>query len=252
MVPLLLLVYFGGYPLMAGALAVGIIGSHELIKGFEALDIHGSRPIAFSLIVLLYVLYIFLPSKESFIGAWLVISIVISLLYLFRMEDRKDEDALVTLFAAVYTGFLPFHIVMIDGLEDHNILIWLTLLAAFGTDICAYFSGYFLGRHKLCPKLSPKKTVEGAVGGVLGSAVLSTLFGLIFARQWMLHCLIIGLVGSVFAQLGDLSASALKRRMGIKDYGNLIPGHGGILDRFDSVLFTAPLVYYYIRLVILR
>ena len=252
MVPLLIFVYLGGYPLMAVALAIGLMGIHELIKGFAAMDIHGSRPIAFALLILLYAFHFAFPEDQAAIGAWLAIAVIVNLLTLFKMDGKKIEDALATLFSVVYVGFLSFHIVLIDETEKYSVLIWLVLITAFGTDICAYFSGYFLGKHKLCPDLSPKKTVEGAVGGMLGSAVLSVVFGLIFARDALLHCMVIGLLGSVFAQCGDLSASALKRRMGIKDYGNLIPGHGGILDRFDSVLFTAPFVCYYIRLVMMR
>ena len=123
-------------------------------------------------------------------------------------------------------------------------MIWLVFLSAFGTDIMAYFTGMAIGKHKLCPNLSPKKSVEGAVGGVVGSIVFCGLFGWLVIPDMLTECLIIGALGSVVAQLGDLSASAFKRQMGIKDYGNLIPGHGGILDRFDSVMFTAPLVYY--------
>ena len=105
-----------------------------------------------------------------------------------------------------------------------------------------------MGKHKLCPNLSPKKTIEGAIGGVLGALVLGIIFGLIFKIQVFPHVILMSIIGSVMAQLGDLTASAFKRKMGIKDYGNLIPGHGGILDRFDSVLFAAPAVYYYLQL----
>ena len=118
------------------------------------------------------------------------------------------------------------------------------MISAFGTDIMAYFTGMAIGRHKLCPNLSPKKSIEGAVGGVLGSMLFCGLFGYFVTEGLLVETILIGFVGSIAAQLGDLSASAFKRQMGIKDYGNLIPGHGGILDRFDSVLFTAPLVYY--------
>jgi phosphatidate cytidylyltransferase len=114
----------------------------------------------------------------------------------------------------------------------------------------AYFSGFLFGKNKLCPKISPKKTIEGAVGGTIGSIVLSGIFGYFVMPEMLVHCLVIGLLGSIVAQFGDLTASIFKRKMGIKDYGNLIPGHGGILDRFDSVLFTGPIIYYYIVLVI--
>jgi phosphatidate cytidylyltransferase len=128
-------------------------------------------------------------------------------------------------------------------------MLWLVILTAFGTDIMAYFTGFFLGKHKLCLNISPKKTVEGAIGGIVGSVILCTLFGYLISEGPLIHFILIGLFGSMAAQAGDLTASIFKRKMGIKDYGNLIPGHGGILDRFDSVLFTAPFVYYYIMLV---
>ena len=146
--------------------------------------------------------------------------------------------------------------VLIDELRtggnDYNLMVWLVLLTAFGTDIMAYFSGYLFGKHKLCPKISPKKTVEGAIGGALGSMVLCGIFAKLFLPALFMHCLIIGLLGGIVSQFGDLTASIFKRKMGIKDYGNLIPGHGGILDRFDSVLFTAPLVYYYIAVILIK
>jgi len=139
---------------------------------------------------------------------------------------------------------------MVDGIDHHRILIYLIFISAFGSDICAYFTGFAIGKHKLCPHLSPKKTIEGAVGGVVGAALLCLLFARIFASKYMLHSFIIGVIGAILSQCGDLTASAFKRKMGIKDYGNLIPGHGGIMDRVDSILFTAPVVYHYITLVL--
>ena len=118
-------------------------------------------------------------------------------------------------------------------------------ITAFCTDIFAYFGGFFLGRHKLCPVISPKKTVEGSVCGILGSLIFSMLFGWFFMdRSLLWACGVIGILGGITSQFGDLTASIFKRKMGIKDYGNLIPGHGGIMDRFDSVLFTAPVIYF--------
>jgi phosphatidate cytidylyltransferase len=122
----------------------------------------------------------------------------------------------------------------------------LVFLTAFGTDIFAYFAGSFLGRHKLCPSISPKKTVEGAIGGVVGSVLLCGVFGYFALRGFFIHCVVIGALGGVLSQVGDLVASVIKRGAGVKDYGRLIPGHGGLLDRIDSVLFTAPLVFYYV------
>ena len=127
-------------------------------------------------------------------------------------------------------------------------MVWLIFPNGFGKEIMAYFSGYFLGKHKLCPNISPKKTIEGSIGGILGSVALCALFGRFFSEQEILHCVVLGVLGGVISQFGDLTASIFKRKMGIKDYGNLIPGHGGILDRFDSIIMTAPLLYLFIAL----
>ena len=147
--------------------------------------------------------------------------------------------------------FFLYHIILIDGLGEYSILIWLVIITAFSTDIMAYFSGYLFGKHKLAPNLSPKKTIEGAIGGAIGSILFSGLFGYFIVPRLLIHCLIIGLIGGIMSQFGDLTASALKRKMGVKDYGNLIPGHGGIMDRFDSVIFMAPIIYYYIMIVLI-
>ena len=107
-----------------------------------------------------------------------------------------------------------------------------------------------MGKHKLVPQLSPKKTIEGSIGGILGSALVGALFGFFLldktfgGNQFGIMLFIIGAIGSVISQVGDLAASAIKRNHDIKDYGNLIPGHGGIMDRFDSVIFTAPMIYF--------
>lgn len=141
-------------------------------------------------------------------------------------------------------------------------LIWLVIIAASGTDIFAYFTGTMFGKHKLAPILSPKKSVEGAVGGVIGAVVLAIIFGMILRKFGIevvpnagnriaaklcnyipLDFAIICGIASVISQFGDLLASGIKRYYKIKDYGNLIPGHGGVLDRFDSIIFVAPVVY---------
>ena len=131
-----------------------------------------------------------------------------------------------------------------------NYIVWLILLSSWGCDTCAYAVGMLFGKHKMSPVLSPKKSVEGAVGGVLGAAALGALYGYAvmgrLREDWKLiafFALICG-VGALISMVGDLAASAVKRNAGLKDYGNLIPGHGGVMDRFDSVIFTAPVIYF--------
>ena len=247
MLPLLLLVLWGGPFIIAAAVVVGFLGVREFYKGFEAAGAKPCYPIAYVALATLYAINIIAPERTELLMLWIVLVTAASMVYGFNVKERQLEDMTSTLLGIIYVIFFSYHIVLIDQ-SQHRVLIWLVFLAAFGTDIMAYFTGMALGRHKLCPDLSPKKSIEGAVGGVLGSIVFCGIFGWFVMPEALAECLVIGLVGSVFAQLGDLSASAFKRRMGIKDYGNLIPGHGGILDRFDSVLFTAPLVYYCILL----
>lgn len=129
-------------------------------------------------------------------------------------------------------------------------LVWLIILCSWGCDTCAYCVGMLIGKHKMAPKLSPKKSIEGGIGGILGAALLGAVYALAINQfaagadaNVLEYALICG-VGGMISQVGDLAASAIKRNHDIKDYGKLIPGHGGILDRFDSVIFTAPIIYY--------
>ena len=249
MAPLLAILYFGGYILFAACFLIGIMAVREFYNGFHAMDIKPNYGIAVIAAIALYAIDIFTDDPQWYM-LWFFAVVLASLLYLFNIEHRKLEDAMATITGIVYVVFFSFHVTLVEQTE-YGILIWLVVLTAFGTDIMAYFSGFLFGKHKLCPKISPKKTIEGSIGGTLGSVILSGLFGYFFAPEVLVHCLVIGVLGGIVSQFGDLTASIFKRKMGIKDYGNLIPGHGGILDRFDSVLFTGPMVYYYIVLVIM-
>lgn len=131
-------------------------------------------------------------------------------------------------------------------------LVLMPLVAAWGSDTCALFAGMAFGKHKLAPVISPKKTVEGAVGGVIGAMFLMLLVAFIFNTKAGLEinyvsAAVLGALGAVFGQIGDLSFSIIKRQTGIKDYGHIFPGHGGVLDRFDSVIFVAPLAELVLR-----
>ena len=133
-----------------------------------------------------------------------------------------------------------------------KVLVWILFISAWSTDTFAYFSGLTFGKHKLCPAISPKKTVEGSIGGILGCIICTELYAYIIASvnnlefSWI-NAGLCAFTASIISQIGDLAASCIKREHGAKDYGNLIPGHGGVLDRFDSVLFIAPVVYYLIK-----
>ena len=247
MLPLLIILFLGGYVLFAACFVIGIMGVREFYNGFRKLDVKPSLGIACAAAAALYAINL-TGARYEWYMLWFFGVVLVSLLYLFNIENRKLEDAMATITGIFYVVFFSFHVTLVDQTE-YSSMVWLIVITAFGTDVMAYFSGYLLGKHKLCPKISPKKTIEGSIGGILGSVILSGIFGYFVMPDLLVHCLIIGVLGGIVSQFGDLTASIFKRKMGIKDYGNLIPGHGGILDRFDSVLFTGPMVYYYIVLI---
>ena len=170
----------------------------------------------------------------GFFGALLVPYLLLSLVRIFQMD------------------FLPP--IGETDLRIGQFIVLLPLLAAWGADTCALFTGMAFGNHKLAPVVSPKKTVEGAVGGVIGGALFVLLAALLLnifldldMPIWM--AVLLGGVGAVLGEIGDLSFSVIKRQTGIKDYGHIFPGHGGVLDRFDSVLFVAPFAEILFRIV---
>ena len=254
MVPLLAVLYFGGEVLRIACFIIGIAGLYEFMKGFKSMDIKPSYPIGCVFALLLYgidTLRIWSGVyRPELYMCWLVLLVVCSCLYLFKFDERKLEDGMATIIGVVYIVLFSYHVVLVDQ-TVHSILVWTIVFSAFGTDIFAYFTGYALGKHKLCPKISPKKTIEGSIGGILGSMLLCGLFGWFAAGGvYFLHTLAIGALGGVISQAGDLTASVFKRKMGIKDYGNLIPGHGGVMDRFDSMIFTAPIIFYLMQIML--
>ena len=252
MVPLLLVLYFGGIVLWAAALIIAFMGIREFCGGWNNLDVHPSLPICCVMTVLLFLTYFLKPFAGAYAGhhmvmmlscMWVFAAAAVSMIYGWKINQRGAYDAAATAVSLVYIPFFTYHMVLID-MTEYSRLIWIVVIAAFGSDICAYFTGYFLGKHKMAPNLSPKKTIEGALGGLAGSTLLCMLFGFFFMKDQIAVCAVMGLAGGAAGMAGDLTASAFKRKMGIKDYGTLIPGHGGIMDRFDSVIFVAPVVYY--------
>jgi len=179
--------------------------------------------------------------------------IVPALFYLFRFKDLQTvmQRAALTTFGVVYAGLLLTFLALLkrDAPEGGSWVL-LTLMTAWFGDTGAYFAGRFLGKTKLYPAISPGKTRAGAVGGVLGSFLASVLANLwFFPELGWIHGAIVTVVGAALGQCGDLVESMLKRAFGVKDSGKILPGHGGILDRVDAVLFIAPFMYAYVVLV---
>ena len=167
-------------------------------------------------------------------------------------DVMKASQVSWAFFGGLVVPYLLLSLLRIFQMHYHHgaFIVLLPLLAAWGADTCALFSGMLFGKHKLAPVVSPKKTVEGAVGGVVGSALLGCIYAYFFGAKMdevsnpMVACAVACAIAAVISQIGDLAASAIKRNHNVKDYGNLIPGHGGVLDRFDSMIFTAPAIYF--------
>lgn len=173
--------------------------------------------------------------------------------YVFAFPKYSAHQVMAAYFSLVYAPAMLSFVFLTRQLEHGIYLVWMIFINSWISDTCAYLVGVMSGRHKLAPVLSPKKSVEGAVGGIVGSALVGALYGWYLDSVLETHnlavlLLVVGGVGSVISQIGDLAASAIKRNYEIKDYGRLIPGHGGIMDRFDSVIFTAPITYFLIIL----
>ena len=176
-------------------------------------------------------------------------------IYVFTFPKYGTEQITVAFFGIFYLGIMLSYLYQVRAMADGKYLVWLIFLSSWGCDTCAYCAGMLLGKHRLAPVLSPKKSIEGAVGGVVGSALLGCIYAYFFGGKMdvvcnpMVACAVACAIAAVISQIGDLAASAIKRNHNVKDYGNLIPGHGGILDRFDSVIFTAPAVYWAVYLI---
>ena len=240
-----LLVIISGGPVLYGALmCVSVIGAGELMR---AMKVHGSRygllEVTSFLTIIVYYTVLFL-GREDLQLAVLIGGVILNMfVYVFTYPRYHADQITAAFFSIVYAGVMLSFIYQTRMMEGGAFLVWLIFLCSWGCDTCAYCVGMLIGKHKMAPVLSPKKSVEGAVGGVVGAVLLGAVYGAAVKGEILEYGVICG-AGALISMVGDLAASAVKRNQGIKDYGKLIPGHGGILDRFDSVIITAPVIYY--------
>ncbi len=237
---LLLLVTLGGSVLNVAILIVSLIGVYEFNRAVRNID--GMNPILSVNYIFTVGLFLLNYTETIQIHFLIFLYMICTLCFLVFGKKHVFSDIPITLLGGLYIPFFFYHMYLLND----NIYIWIVFIAAFATDTFAYFSGMFFGKHKLCPAISPKKTVEGSIGGIIGSVITIVIFSLVFKLENVIGMAVLGVILSVMSQVGDLTASKIKRTAGVKDYGDLMPGHGGVLDRFDSILFTTPIVYYYI------
>ncbi len=237
----------GGYVLFTVLGIISLIGLSELYK---VVDVHNKvLGVTGYIAALAYYAVLFFGHMEYVTMLAILFLVLMMAVYVFAFPNFRAEQVMTVFFGLFYVAVMLSYIYQTRNLPDGGIVVWLIFLSSWGCDTCAYCVGVLIGKHKMAPKLSPKKSVEGGIGGVAGAALLGVLFALAM-NHWggadvnPLHYAVICGAGGMISQVGDLAASAVKRNHDIKDYGTLIPGHGGILDRFDSVIFTAPVIYY--------
>ena len=240
-------IFMGGDVLFATCLAISLIGMTELYK---VVKIEKTMLGAVGYLAAVgYYLLIRMGWAGDMLLPVIVLLVAMMAVYVFAFPKYESEQVMTGFFGVFYVAVMLSYIYRTRCLTDGLFLVGLVFLCSWGCDTCAYCVGVLFGKHKMAPKLSPKKSVEGGVGGLAGAALLGFLYALAINKwggatavpaSYALICF----VGGMISMVGDLAASAIKRNKDIKDYGTLIPGHGGILDRFDSVIFTAPIIYY--------
>ena len=240
----------GSWILFFTLLAVSLIGMRELYKVMKISDEHVT---VLELVGYLGAVLYYIAMKADF-GNYGTMAIIISMIlilfvYVFGYPKYRAEQVMAAFFGMVYVAVMLSFIYLTRNLPDGKFLVWLIFLCSWGCDTCAYCVGMLIGKHKMAPVLSPKKSIEGAVGGVVGAALLGVIYAAATQGKMAEYALICA-VGALISMVGDLAASAIKRNQNIKDYGKLIPGHGGILDRFDSVIITAPVIYYLAKIIL--
>ncbi len=242
-----LVLYIGGYVTGGVLLILSLIGMFEFLRVFK-LEKSILGIVAYIGTLIYYVLLML--SENEWLTPFMIVYLLVVLgAYVITFPKFNDKEMMVSFLSFFYISVMLSYVYQIRVLENGLILSLLIVLCSWGSDTCAYVVGVTMGKHKMTPILSPKKSVEGLFGGIIGAGLLGALFGFLFGNKLgisgaVLWFALIGAVGSIPAVIGDLAASAIKRNNDIKDYGNLIPGHGGVMDRFDSVIFVAPILYY--------
>ena len=243
----LVVIITGGNVLLSVMGIISLIGMFELYRVFQ-MEKSLAAVVGYLAAIAFYLNLYFGFFTDPMILPMLFLILLLAV-YVFSYPKYKADQIMACFFALFYVAMMLSFIYQTRMLDGGEYLVWLIFLCSWGSDTCAYCVGMLFGKHKMSPVLSPKKSVEGGIGGIVGAALLGAIFALAANKitgagvnpgQYAIIC---G-VGGMISQIGDLAASAIKRNHDIKDYGKLIPGHGGILDRFDSVIFTAPIIYY--------
>lgn len=245
---LLIFLITGGEILLTALGMVSLIGLFEL---FRALRMQKS-PVAITGYVATIIFYVshLIPGFQDNFALLIAYLIVLMMVYVLSYPNINTTDFMAGFFGFVYVPVMLSYVYRLRTISEEGVfLVFLIFICSWGCDTCAYCVGKLIGKHKMSPVLSPKKSVEGAIGGVIGTGLITGIYSFFIFDSYIaiIVMVIISMIAAVVSMFGDLTASAIKRFYDIKDYGKLIPGHGGILDRFDSVIIVAPIIYYLVN-----
>lgn len=250
---LILIMYLGGFILVLGVSALAFFGMIEYTRAVNRMFRPKINRIL--MIALAVMLMVTIKLDYYFLMPVLLVSFIVIFCYEILSGNVEIQRGSATLMGLIYVPVMFGHLFLFETVNKGAYYMWLIFVIAFTTDTAAYFIGKSIGNRKIAPLISPKKTIAGSVGGVIVAALCTILYGTIlssyfsFVLPWYLY-LVVGVFGSIAGQCGDLMASMIKRKAKIKDFGTILPGHGGILDRFDSILFIIPLIYIFAKLTI--
>ena len=227
---------------------IAIMSMHEYFNAMEK-EVKPIRWVGYLSCLSIAVLP-FVSEEILKIGAILAIPTIMLLMFFQVVVTNMKttvKDMLYTFFGICYVVLFLLFLALVNNMDQGKFIIWYLIFAAWGTDVFAFFTGILIGKHKFS-KVSPKKTVEGCIGGTIGAIILMLLYTYVLNTYFNIQYSyifigIVALILSIIGQIGDFAASSIKRYVGIKDYSNLIPGHGGMLDRIDSLIFIAPFAY---------
>lgn len=253
LIPLLVLLFLGGWFLRITTLFLALRALYEY---FHVLSVKGhnpSRALGYLALLGYYALLFTREDAAAHLGIFVAVLTAAAFVLMVFRQDTSIQDAALTVTGFLYAGGFFGFLILLENRPSGIIFVYSVFVISWVCDTLAYYTGRLFGRHKLIERVSPKKTVEGAIGGLLGGALGAYLLGMATTAQTGIapgHFLVMGFFGAMFGQIGDLAASAIKRYAGEKDYPKLIPGHGGVLDRFDSILFVGVLVYAYVTYIL--
>lgn len=245
-VPLLLgIIYLGGV-YWQGLMVLLTVAA--MLEYFGMMRHKGFKPVILPTLGIALILLYRAQLEPYLAGLFFAGLLLMILTMVFRYPRIDYSDIALNLFAAFYIGFFFSYGLAVNEIGESFYILLLVFLLTWASDVGGYLFGRLWGKNKLIPQLSPGKTREGAIGAVLLTVICALLYKFIFKADYMgiVDAMLLGLAASLAAQLGDLLESAMKRYFGVKDSGQIIPGHGGVLDRFDSLLLVLPTVYYFL------